>query len=59
MNNITYYFVGLLSGFSIAAFFIGKELYLYYVKYKVQRKQLDRMLKLNDKIKKSQEIKAV
>jgi hypothetical protein len=51
--------VGLLSGFSIAAFFIGKELYLYYVKYKVQRKQLDRMLKLNDKIKKSQEIKAV
>jgi hypothetical protein len=51
--NVTYYLAGLLSGVSVAAFFIGKELYRYYVKSKVQQKQLNRMLKLNDKIKKS------
>lgn len=51
--NITYYFAGLLSGVSVATFFIGKELYRYYIKNKVQEKQLGRMLKLNDKIKKS------
>jgi uncharacterized membrane protein YciS (DUF1049 family) len=51
--NVPYYVAGLLSGVSIAGFFIGKELYRYYVKSKVQEKQLRRMLKLNDKIKKS------
>ena len=51
--NVTYYLAGLLSGVSVASFFIGKELYRYYVKNKVQEKQLGRMLKLNDKIKKS------
>jgi len=51
--NVTYYLAGLLSGVSVASFFIGKELYRYYIKNKVQEKQLGRMLKLNDKIKKS------
>ncbi|MEC5166771.1 hypothetical protein RCH18_002520 [Flavobacterium sp. PL11] len=49
--NITYYLIGVLTGFSLSTFFIGKELYKYYNKYKVQQKQLDRILKLNDKIK--------
>lgn len=55
--NITYYLVGLLTGVSISTFFVGKELYKYYMKYTVQRKQLERMLKLNDKLKKSEKIK--
>lgn len=57
--NITYYLVGLLTGVSIATFFVGKELYKYYTKYTVQRKQLDRILKLNDKIKKSRSLNSV
>jgi len=56
--NVTYYLAGLLSGVSVASFFIGKELYRYYIKNKVQEKQLRRMLKLNDKIKKSFVIEA-
>lgn len=51
--NITYYLAGLLSGISIASFFIGKELYKFYVKDKVQKKQLERMEKLNKQIKKT------
>jgi len=51
--NVTYYLAGLLSGFSVACFFIGKQLYRYYIKNKMQQKQLNRMLKLNDEIKKS------
>jgi hypothetical protein len=50
---ITYYFAGLLSGISLASFFIGKELYRFYIKNKVQKKQLDRMDRLNSKIKSS------
>jgi hypothetical protein len=48
---ITYYLIGLLTGVSLTAFFIGKEYYKYYTKYKIQQKQLNRILKLNDKIK--------
>ncbi len=48
---ITYYLIGLLTGVSLTAFFIGKELYKYYTKFKIQQKQLNRILKLNDKIK--------
>ena len=48
---ITYYLIGLLTGVSLTAFFIGKELYKYYYKFKIQQKQLNRILKLNDKIK--------
>lgn len=51
--DITYFLAGMLSGISIASFFIGKELYRFYLKNKIQKKQLDRMAKLNDKIKKS------
>ncbi|QOG00792.1 hypothetical protein [Flavobacterium sp. MDT1-60] len=50
--DITNYFVGLLTGVSVTTFFIGKEWYKYYTKYTIQQKQLDRLLKLNDKIKK-------
>jgi hypothetical protein len=50
---ITYYLAGLVSGGSFASFFIGKELYRYYVKNKVQEKKMSRLLKLNDKINKS------
>jgi hypothetical protein len=52
--NFTDYLAGLLTGVSVASFFIGKELYHYYVKSKIQQKKLNRMLKLNDKIQKSQ-----
>ena len=48
---ITYYLIGLLTGVSLTSFFIGKELYKYYTKFKIQQKQLNRILKLNDKIK--------
>jgi len=50
--DITNYLIGLLTGVSVTTFFIGKELYKYYTKYTIQQKQLDRVLKLNDKIKK-------
>lgn len=49
--NVTYYVAGFLSGICIAGFFIGKELYRYYIKDKVQKKQLNRLSKLNDKMK--------
>lgn len=55
---ITYYLAGLVSGVAIASFFIGKELYRYYVKNKVQEKKMSRLLKLNDKINKSFKIDA-
>lgn len=51
--NITYFLAGALCGICVATFFIGKELYRFYIKNKIQKKQLDRMAKLNDKIKKS------
>ncbi|MBC7846302.1 MAG: hypothetical protein H7Y10_07400 [Flavobacterium sp.] len=57
--DITYYFIGLLTGVSVTAFFIGKELYKYYTKYTIQQKQLDRILKLNDKIKKFKNMKPI
>jgi hypothetical protein len=50
--DITNYLIGLLTGVSVTTFFIGKELYRYYTKYTIQQKQLDRILKLNDNIKK-------
>lgn len=51
--NVTFYLAGLLSGISLASFFIGKELYKSHTKVKVQKKQLERMEKLNKQIKKS------
>jgi hypothetical protein len=50
---LTYYLAGMLSGLSIASFFIGKQLYRYYLKNKVQEKKMRRLLKLNEKIKNS------
>ena len=57
--DITNYFIGLFTGVSVTAFFIGKELYKYYTKYTIQQKQLDRILKLNDKIKKFKNLKSI
>jgi hypothetical protein len=56
--DITNYLIGLLTGVSVTAFFVGKELYKYYTKYTIQQKQLDRILKLNDKIKKLKDFKS-
>jgi hypothetical protein len=57
--DITNYLIGLLTGVSVTAFFIGKELYKYYTKYTIQQKQLDRILKLNDKIKKVRQLNSI
>lgn len=57
--EITNYLIGLLTGVSVTAFFIGKELYKYYTKCTIQQKQLDRILKLNDKIKRLKNYKSV
>ena len=46
------YFLGLISGIAIASFFIGKELYRFYVKNKVQAKQIERLQLLKKKNKK-------
>ena len=54
--DITYYFIGLLTGVSVSTFFIGKELYKYYTKCTIQQKQLDRILKLIDKIQESKNL---
>lgn len=51
--NILYFLAGLFSGVSIVAFFLGKKLYHYYIINKIQKKQLGRLLKLNDKLKKT------
>jgi hypothetical protein len=48
MDIIAYYFFGLLTGVLLTAFFIGRELYKIYTKCTNQKKQLDRILKLND-----------
>lgn len=47
------YLLGFLSGIAIASFFIGKELYKYYIKNKVQSKQLERLMRLKHKNKKA------
>jgi hypothetical protein len=52
MDIIIYYFIGLLTGVSVTTFFVGKELYKYYIKSEIQQKQLDRILKFNDEINK-------
>lgn len=54
--DFTNYLIGLLTGVSLTTFFVGKEWYRYYTKYTIQQKQLDRVLKLNDKIKKIKSI---
>ncbi len=43
------YLLGLLTGIAIASFFIGKKLYKYYLKNKVQSKQLQQLKKLKQK----------
>lgn len=55
---ITYYFIGLLTGVFVTAFFTGKELYKYYTKYRIVQKKLDRILKLHDKTKEIKTLKS-
>ena len=50
MDIIIYYLIGLLTGVSVTAFFVGKEFYKCYTKSEIQQKQLDRILKLNEEI---------
>ena len=57
--DIINYFIGLVTGISVTAFLIGKELYKYYTKCTIQQKQLDRILKLNDKIKKFKDLNSI
>lgn len=45
--SIVYYFAGFLTGASISAYFLGKELYKVYIKNKVHKKKLIRLEKLN------------
>lgn len=52
MDIIVYYFMGLITGIALAAFFVGKELYKCYIKYEIQEKQLDRIIKLNNEVNK-------
>lgn len=52
MDIIIYYVIGLFTGVSVTAFFIGKELYKYYTKSMIQQQQLDRILKFNEEITK-------
>ena len=54
--DITNYIIGLLTGVSVTAFFVGKEWYKYYTRYTIQKKQLYRILKLNDKNKNSRPV---
>ena len=56
--DITNYLIGFLTGVSVTAFFVGKEWYKYYTRYTIQKKQLDRILKLNDKIKNSKAVES-
>jgi uncharacterized membrane protein YdjX (TVP38/TMEM64 family) len=51
--SIVYYFAGLLTGASISAYFLGKELYKVYIKNKVQKKKLIRLEKLNKKLQRN------
>lgn len=51
--SIVYYFAGFLTGASISAYFLGKELYKVYVKNKVHEKKLIRLEKLNKKLQKN------
>ncbi len=53
--NIYLYLAGVLSGVSVAGFFLGKELYRFYIKNKIQRKQLDRMNRLLAKVRRTKE----
>ena len=52
MDIIIYYVIGLFTGVSVTAFFIGKELYKYYTKSMIQQQQLDCILKFNEEITK-------
>jgi hypothetical protein len=59
MDTITYYFFGFLTGVSVIAFFIGKEFYKYFIKCTIQQKQLDLILKLNNKINKLKSLNSI
>ena len=47
---LIYFITGIISGISISAYFIGKELFSFHRKNTLQEKQLDRMRKLNHQL---------
>lgn len=48
---IIYFIAGSISGISIASFFIGKELYRFYNKNTELKKQIEKLNKLNNKMR--------
>lgn len=48
---IIYFLAGSISGISVAAYFLGKELYRFYKKNTMQKKQLQHLTKLNAKMR--------
>ena len=46
-----YFLAGSISGISVASYFLGKELYRFYKKNIIQKKQLDHLHKLNEKMR--------
>lgn len=48
---IIYFIAGSISGISVASFFIGKELYRFYKKNTELKKQIEKLNKLNNKMK--------
>ncbi|WP_396185997.1 hypothetical protein [Flavobacterium sp.] len=56
MDYIAYYFIGVLTGVAVTAYFIGKKWYKYYTKCNIQKKQLDRISKLNDNVDKFKDL---
>ena len=56
MDYIAYYFICVLTGVSVTAYFIGKKWYKYYTKCNIQKKQLDRISKLNDNVDKFKDL---
>lgn len=45
------FFIGSITGFSFASFFIGKEFYKFYKRSNIQEKKIQRLLKLNANIR--------
>ena len=45
------FFIGSVTGFAVASFFIGKEFYKFYKRSNMQEKKIQRLLKINAKIR--------
>ncbi|KHJ36544.1 hypothetical protein PBAC_32670 [Pedobacter glucosidilyticus] len=47
------FIIGSVTGVAVASFFIGKEFYKFYKKSNIQEKKIQRLLKINAKIRES------